>query len=62
MQKYRFDATETYRKIKRSFEVKNYSYRKLLILLFLTAVVILYLGPGFLRWLFIEPNENSNGE
>lgn len=48
---YNVDFSELNRRIRRQFE-GNFSYRKLFIILFLTAVFLLYIGPYIFTWLF----------
>lgn len=48
---YNFDVNELTRRIRRLFE-GNLNYRKLLILLFTFAIIILYIGPYLFSWLF----------
>lgn len=52
--KYRFDASESVRKFKRYFD-GNFSYRKFFLLIFCVGVILLYLGPSILRWMFTSP-------
>lgn len=49
--KYHFDIREHTRKLKRYFE-GNINYRKLLIVLFIIAIIILYIGPYIFSWIF----------
>lgn len=48
---YSFDVNELTRRIRRLFE-GNLNYRKLLLLLFTFAIIILYIGPYIFSWLF----------
>uniref|UniRef100_U5EX05 Putative conserved plasma membrane protein n=1 Tax=Corethrella appendiculata TaxID=1370023 RepID=U5EX05_9DIPT len=55
--KYNFDIHEISRRIKRTFDGKSISYRKLTIILFGLAIVLLYFGPIFLRWIFYSDSK-----
>lgn len=57
--KYRFDANESVRKVKRYFD-GNISYRRLFIILFCSALILLYLGPALFRWLFSNPEPEKD--
>lgn len=48
---YHIDFTELNRRVRRQFE-GNINYRRLLLLIFLLAIVILYIGPYTFAWLF----------
>lgn len=45
------DFTEFTRRLKRQFD-GNFNYRKLLLILFISAIIFLYIGPYIFSWLF----------
>lgn len=57
---YHVDFTELNRRLRRQFEA-NINYRRLLLLVFLLAIVILYIGPYTFAWLF-GATPNSKGK
>lgn len=51
--RYRVDGNESVRRVRRLFDGLNgRGYRRLFAVVFLVAIVLLYLGPSVLRWLF----------
>lgn len=52
---YNVDFSELNRRIRRQFE-GNISYRKLFLILFCVAIVLLYVGPYIFSWLFNTTN------
>lgn len=55
--KFKQETFEIIRKIKRI----NFTYRRLFIILLISAVFLLYIGPSFVRWLFSRPEVNLKG-
>lgn len=45
------DLTELTRRLKRQFD-GNLNYRKILLILFISAILFLYIGPYIFSWLF----------
>lgn len=45
------DFAEFVRRWKRQFD-GNFNYRKLLLILFISAIIFLYIGPYLFSWLF----------
>lgn len=56
--KYLFDFMELQRRFRRQLEGKNINYRKLLLIIFLSAVIFLYIGPYIFSWLFGTPKKS----
>lgn len=56
---YNVDFTELNRRLRRQFE-GNINYRRLLLLVFVAAIIILYVGPYIFSWLF-GATEESRG-
>lgn len=52
-----FDFNEFHRRIRRQLE-GNINYRKLLLILFVSAVLFLYIGPYVFSWLFGAPTKS----
>lgn len=48
---YGIDLSEFIRRMRRHFE-GNLNYRKLILILFITAIMFLYIGPYIFTWLF----------
>lgn len=48
---YNVDFTELNRRLRRQFE-GNINYKRLLVLIFVAAIIILYIGPYIFSWLF----------
>lgn len=48
---YNLDFGEIQRRLRRQFE-GNLNYRKVLLILFLAAIIFLYIGPYIFSWLF----------
>lgn len=48
------DFAEFTRRLKRQFD-GNLNYRKILLILFISAVLFLYIGPYIFSWLFGSP-------
>lgn len=55
--KFKQEAFEIIRKIKRI----NFTYRRLFIILLVSAIFLLYIGPIFVRWLFSRPAIDLKG-
>lgn len=55
--KFKQETFELIRKIKRI----NFTYRRLFIILLVSAVFLLYIGPSFVRWIFSRPEVNLQG-
>lgn len=52
--KYRMDSSETIRRVKRAFD-GPISYRRIFFVLLFLTILILYIGPSVLRWMFSAP-------
>lgn len=60
--KFKLETSELVRKARRTFDsTKTLSYRKIFLILFFLAVIILYLGPSLFRWLFAAPSSAVKG-
>lgn len=54
--KFKVDPGELTRKLKRFFD-GNWTYRKIFILIFITALLLLYVAPNIFRWIFVRHSE-----
>lgn len=48
----RLEFSEKLGKFRRTFEIQRISYRKLFIVIFIFAILLLYVAPSIARWLF----------
>lgn len=54
--KYKVDPGELSRKFKRFFD-GNWTYRKVFFLVFIVALLLLYIAPNLFRWIFVRQSE-----
>lgn len=55
---YNVDFTELNRRVRRQFD-GNINYRRLLLLVFIVAIIILYIGPYIFSWLLGATKETK---
>lgn len=59
--RYRLDNSESVRRVRQRLYGLSFSYRRIFAIIFCLAVVLMYLAPSMLRWMFRSP-EPEKGE